>query len=309
MRYIRDIYAEAAAAQRPVISFEFFTPKTDEGEENFFTRTMPGLAALRPDYCSVTYGAGGSTQDRTFSMVRRIQTHFGIPCMAHLTCVGSSREAIAGLLREAQADGIQNILALRGDPPEGATAFEPAPGGFRYASELVDVIREVGGFSIGVAGFPEGHLEAKDGREADWRRLQAKIERGADFVLTQLFFDNEFFHRFRAHLTGQLGVTVPLVPGIIPILSARQIRRFTALCGASIPDALGRRLEELAGDDAAAAAFGVEFAAAQGADLLRAGAPGLHFYTLNKVASTRAILERLGLAAAGATGEDGAAGT
>lgn len=295
MRLIRDIYAEAGAAKRPVISFEFFTPKTDEGEANFFARTMPSLAALRPDFCSVTYGAGGSTRTRTFSMVRRIQDDFGIPCMAHLTCVGSSRTAIEDLLREAQRDGIRNILALRGDPPEGDARFEPVPGGFRYAAELVEVTRGLGGFCIGVAGFPEGHLEAKDGKEADWRRLKAKIDCGADFVLTQLFFDNAFFHQFRAHLTGVLGVRVPLVPGIIPILSARQIRRFTALCGATIPAALGRQLEALVDDDAAAA-FGVEFAAAQCADLLRSGVPGLHFYTLNKVASTRAILERLGLA-------------
>lgn len=297
MRFIRDIYSEARAAGRPAISFEFFTPKTDEGEHRFFDQVMPALATLKPDYCSVTYGAGGSTQTRTFSMVERIQRDFAIPCMAHLTCVGATREGIKGLLHEAQSRGIQNILALRGDPPEGTDRFVPVTGGFRYAAELVDVIREVGGFSIGVAGFPEGHLENNEGKHADWRHLRAKVERGADFVLSQIFFDNGFFHDFREHLANDLDVRVPLVPGIIPILGAGQIERFTALCGASIPESLGRRLGELKDDNAAAAAFGVEFAAGQCVDLLKAGVPGLHFYTLNRVASTQAILERLGLPA------------
>lgn len=295
MRFIRDIYSEARAAGRPAISFEFFTPKTDEGEQRFFGQVMPVLAGLKPDYCSVTYGAGGSTQTRTFGMVDRIQLDFGIPCMAHLTCVGATRDAIRTLLGEAHKRGIRNVLALRGDPPEGAQRFTPVDGGFRYAAELVDVIREVGGFSIGVAGFPEGHLENQEGKLADWRHLRAKIGRGADFVLTQIFFDNAFFHEFHAHLTGELAVQVPLVPGIIPILSAGQIERFTALCGATIPVALGRRLEELKDDHTAAAAFGVEFATEQCADLLKAGVTGLHFYTLNKAGSTQAILENLGL--------------
>lgn len=285
--------------RRPVISFEFFTPKTDEGEAAFFTRTMPALAALRPDYCSVTYGAGGSTRSRTFGMASRIQAEFGIPCMAHLTCVGATREAIAGLVQEARERGILNLLALRGDPPDGTGPFVPVPDGFHYAAELVTAIRAVGGFSVGVAGFPEGHLEAREGRLVDWRHLRDKIQAGADFVLTQMFFDNAYYREFHRHLTGELGVTVPLVPGIIPILSAGQIDRFTALCGATIPDGLRRSLDALAGDDAAALDFGVEFAAGQCADLLRAGVAGLHFYTLNRVRSTAAILERLGLRQAG----------
>ena len=296
MRIIRDIYSDTRAAGRPAISFEFFTPKTDEGEERFFDQVMPDLAALKPDYCSVTYGAGGSTQTRTFSMVERIQRDFGIPGMAHLTCVGATRAGIKELLQEARSRGIQNLLALRGDPPEGRDQFTPIDGGFRYAAELVNVIREVGGFSIGVAGFPEGHLENREGKHADWRHLRAKVERGADFVLTQIFFDNAFFHEFREYLANELEVKAPLVPGIIPILSAGQIERFIALCGATIPEPLGRRLAELRDDNAAAAAFGVEFATEQCKDLLAAGVPGLHFYTLNKVASTRAVLERLGLA-------------
>lgn len=295
MRFIRDIYQEAAAASRPVISFEFFTPKTDEGERKFFENTMPRLAALQPDYCSVTYGAGGSTQGRTFDMVERIQRDFGIPAMAHLTCVGATRDNIRDLLHEARARGIQNLLALRGDPPAGTERFEPPPGGFRHAFELVELIREVGGFSVGVAGFPEGHLECAEGRFADWVHLRDKINRGADFVLSQLFFDNAWFHEFRDYLTGELGVQVPLVPGIIAILSSRQIRRLTTLCGATVPQAVADRLEELADDDEAAAAYGIDFATQQCADLLQHGAPGLHFYTLNKAPTTRAILERLNL--------------
>ncbi|RME94710.1 MAG: methylenetetrahydrofolate reductase [NAD(P)H], partial [Verrucomicrobia bacterium] len=236
MRFIRDIYAEAAAQGRPVVSFEFFTPKTDAGEARFFGEVLPELAALKPDYCSVTYGAGGSTQGRTFGMVRRIQEQFGIPAMAHLTCVGARRSEIRSLLEQARADGIRNILALRGDPPQGAERFEPPPDGFRYAAELVAEIRAMGGFCVGVAGFPEGHLENPEGKHADWRHLRDKIARGADFVLTQLFFDNGYYREFRDHLRNELGVRVPLVPGIIPIQSARQIQRFTALCGATVPE-------------------------------------------------------------------------
>jgi methylenetetrahydrofolate reductase (NADPH) len=295
MQFIRDIYQAARAASRPVISFEFFTPKTDAGERRFFAEIMPQLAVLRPDYCSVTYGAGGSTRGRTFDMVEQIQRDFGIPAMAHLTCVGATRENIRGLLQEARARGIQNLLALRGDPPEGAERFEPAAGGFRYAVELVRLIREVGGFSIGVAGFPEGHPECAEGKLADWRYLRSKVEAGADFVLSQLFFDNTWFHEFRAYLTGELGVRVPVVPGILAILNGRQLQRLTSLCGATVPKAVRDRLVELDHDDAAAAEYGIELAAQQCADLLERDVPGLHFYTLNKVHSTRAVLRRLGL--------------
>jgi methylenetetrahydrofolate reductase (NADPH) len=295
MQFIRDIYQEAQAAQRPVISFEFFTPKTDAGERKFFAQVMPPLAALRPDYCSVTYGAGGSTQERTFDMVERIQREFGIPAMAHLTCVGATRENIRTLLAEARSRSIQNLLALRGDPPEGTEHFEPTEGGFRYAIELVRLIREMGGFSIGVAGFPEGHPECAEGKLADWRHLQAKIEAGADFVLSQLFFNNTWFHEFCAYLTNELDVRVPIVPGVLAILNGRQLHRLTALCGATVPKAMADRLADLAHDDEAAAEYGIEVATQQCADLLQHDAPGLHFYTLNKVRSTQAVLERLEL--------------
>ena len=299
MQFIRDLYAPAAADSRPVISFEFFTPKTDEGERSFFEKTMPALAQLRPGFCSVTYGAGGSTRDRTLRMVERIQREFGIPAMAHLTCVGATREQITALLTDARARGIQNVLALRGDPPAGTTAFQKVAGGFQYAHELVTLTRQLGGFSIGVAGFPEGHLECREGKAVDWQRLKAKIDCGADFVLTQLFFDNAFFREFRDHLTRQLGVRVPIVPGIIPIQSAGQIRKFVALCGATIPPALAASLDRLANDEAAAAEFGIEFATAQCADLLRQGVPGLHFYSLNKAGPVTRILGQLGLSPKG----------
>jgi len=296
MQFIRDLYAAAAAQGRPVVSLEFFTPKTAEGEQAFYTKTLPALARLRPGYCSVTYGAGGSTRDKTLDMVQRIQTEHALPAMAHLTCVGSTRAQIVALLEEARARGIRNILALRGDPPAGSGAFAPVDGGFRFAHELVTLTRQVGGFSIGVAGFPEGHLECREGKHVDWERLKAKIDCGADFVLTQLFFDNAFFYEMRDYLTGRLGVRVPIVPGIIPIQSAAQIRRFVALCGATIPPGLARRLDELGDDDAATAEFGVEYATAQCADLLRQGVPGLHFYTLNKAGPVTRILANLGLA-------------
>jgi methylenetetrahydrofolate reductase (NADPH) len=296
MRFIRDLYAQRKPADRPVISFEFFTPKTPEGDRALFEKTLPALARCRPGYCSVTYGAGGSTRDKTLMMVERIQRDFGIPAMAHLTCVGSTREEIVGMLREASSRGIQNILALRGDPPAGSGGFTKPEGGFQYAYELVQLTRQLDGFSIGVAGFPEGHLECKEGRHVDWQRLKAKIECGADFVVTQLFFDNSYFYEFRDYLTRNLGLRVPIIPGVIPILSATQIKKFTALCGSALPAALLARLDALGHDAAAATAFGIEFATQQCADLLRHGVPGIHFYTLNKAHSSLAIVQNLGLA-------------
>jgi methylenetetrahydrofolate reductase (NADPH) len=296
VRFIRDIYARARAANRPVLSFELFTPRTGEAERALFEKTLPALARLQPGFCSVTYGAGGSTRRQTLLLVDRLQRELSLPGMAHLTCVESTRQQIEALLAEAKALGIKNILALRGDPPAGAPAFVPPAGGFQYAYELVKVTREVGGFSIGVAGFPEGHLECKEGKHVDWARLKAKIDCGADFVITQMFFDNDYFHEFREHLTGRLGVTAPIIPGVIPILSAGQIAKFTALCGATVPDSLRARLAQLAGDDAAVSEFGIEFATQQCADLLRHGVPGLHFYTLNRARPSTRIVQNLGLA-------------
>jgi methylenetetrahydrofolate reductase (NADPH) len=294
MKLARDIYAAKRAAGQPVISFEFFPPRTDEGDRNLIGKTIPALLGTKPDYCSVTYGAGGSTRDKTLRIVDCIQRQHGLAAVAHLTCVSSTKEEIRKLLDQFRALGVRNLLALRGDPPGGGE-FKVTPGGFEFSSQLVEFIREQGDFSIGVAGFPEGHIACREGKHADWKHLKKKIDAGADFVLTQLFFDNADFYEFRGHLAGRLGVTVPLVPGIIPILSAGQIKKFTALSGASIPAPLAARLEQLSSDDAAATEFGIEYATKQCEDLLRSGAPGIHFYTLNKSFSTVRVLKNLGL--------------
>ena len=295
MQFIRDIYTATRAAGRPVISFEFFPPKTEEGDRNLLEKTLPALLQTKPDYCSVTYGAGGSTRDKTLMIVDRIQGQHGLTAVAHLTCVCATKEQIRELLAQIRALGVRNLLALRGDPPGGGD-FQVTPGGFEFSSQLVGFIREQGDFSIGVAGFPEGHIACKEGKHADWQHLKEKVDAGADFILTQLFFDNADFHQFREHLTRKLGVKVPIVPGIVSILSAAQIKRFTAMCGARIPAPLAAKLEALGHDDAAAAEFGIEYATRQCEDLLRAGVPGIHFYTLNKAQATVRILKNLGLA-------------
>lgn len=295
MQLIRDIHAARKAAGKPVISFEFFPPKTEEGDRSLLEKTIPALMQLKPDYCSVTYGAGGSTRDKTLMIVERIQREHGLTAMSHLTCVNHTREQIAQVLADARARGITNILALRGDPPGGQGEFTKTEGGFEYSYELVKFIREIGGFSTGVAGFPEGHIACKEGRQVDWQRLKHKIDCGADFVLTQLFFNNDDFFAFRDFLTKQ-GITVPICPGIIPILSAGQIKRFTALCGAALPAPLVADLERLGDNDEAALEFGIEYATRQCTELLRAGVPGIHFYTLNKPRSTSQIMRNLGLA-------------
>jgi methylenetetrahydrofolate reductase (NADPH) len=294
MQFVRDIYAAKAAAGRPVISFEFFPPKTDEGERNLLDKTIPALLQTKPDYCSVTYGAGGSTRDKTLLIVDRIRREHGLTAVAHLTCVNSTQEQIRDLLGRIRALGVKNVLALRGDPPGGGE-FQPTQGGFEFSSQLVNYIRQQAGLCIGVAGFPEGHIACKEGKHADWHHLKEKVEAGADFIITQLFFDNRDFFEFRDHLTRNLGVTVPIIPGIVSILSGAQIKRFTALCGAHIPAPLAAKLDELGDDDAAVSEFGIAYATRQCEELLRAGVPGIHFYTLNKSLATVRILQNLGL--------------
>ena len=295
MQFIRDIYAAKKATGQPVISFEFFPPKTAEGDRNLLEKHIPALAQARPDFCSVTYGAGGGTRDKTLMIVERIQREHRLTALAHLTCVNHTQEEVRGVLEKIRALGCKNILALRGDPPGGGE-FQKTPGGFEFASELVQFIRGHNDFSIGVAGFPEGHIANKKGKLDDWERLKSKVEAGADFVLTQLFFDNADFFEFRDFLGGRLGVRVPLVPGIVPILSGTQITKFTQLCGARIPSPLRKKLDELGDDDEASAEYGIEYATAQCEELLRAGVPGLHFYTLNKSRSTVEVLKNLRLA-------------
>jgi methylenetetrahydrofolate reductase (NADPH) len=295
VQFIRDIFASARVADRPVISFEFFPTKTEEGERVLLEKTIPTLMQLRPDFCSVTFGAGGSTRDKTLMIVDRIQRQHGLTAMAHLTCVNATKEDIRGYLTEAAARGIKNVLALRGDPPGGEGDFRVADGGFEFSYQLVEFIRQTGEFSVGVAGFPEGHVACKEGKYVDWHRLKNKIEAGADFLITQLFFDNRDYLEFRDYLT-KLGVTVPLVPGIISILSTAQIKKFVALCGAALPKSLVTELEKRGDDDEAVTQFGIDYATNQCRELLRQGVPGLHFYTLNKARSTTAILKNLGLA-------------
>ncbi len=227
-------------------------------------------------------------------LVDRIQREHGLTAMCHLTCVNATTEELRETLLQAKGLGIKNILALRGDPPTGGE-FKRTEGGFEFSSQLVRFIKETGGFCIGTAGFPEGHMACKEGREKDWDRLKAKIECGAEFILTQLFFDNEDFFRFRDYLEKK-GISVPICPGIIPILSVAQIKRFTAMCGAGLPAALQTALEKYSGDDAACAEFGIAYATRQCAELLRNNAVGLHFYTLNKAHSTAQVLRNLNLA-------------
>ena len=293
MRFIRDILADARRAEQPTVSVEFFPTRTDEGERILLQETVPALCGLAPDFCSVTYGAGGSTRARTLAIVDRIQREQQLPAMAHLTCVNATRTETEAILAHARELGVRNILALRGDPPDGAT-FTPMPGGFEYSYELVRCIREAGDFSIGVAGFPEGHIACTEGKQVDWQRLKQKIDCGADFVITQLFFDNRHYFECREFLARQ-GASVPIVPGILPILSGSQIKRFVALCGADLPAPLLSELEKRGDDDQAVSQFGIDYATTQCEELLREGAPGLHFYTLNKARSTTEVVTNLAL--------------
>ncbi len=295
MQLIRDLYAAKMAAGKPVVSFEFFPPKTPEGDRALLEKHIPALLAARPDFCSVTYGAGGSTREKTLQIVDAIQRQHQLPALAHLTCVNHTREEVRALLEKIRAHDGKNILALRGDAPGGGE-FQATPGGFEFSAQLVEFIREQGDFSVGVAGFPEGHLANKNGKHADWQHLQEKVAAGADFVITQLFFDNADYFEFRDHVTQKLGVKVPLVPGVIAIVSAPGIQKFTQLCGAKIPPALRKKLDEIGTDDDAALKFGIEYATRQCEELLRAGVPGLHFYTLNKAHSTVEVLKNLRLA-------------
>jgi methylenetetrahydrofolate reductase (NADPH) len=276
--------------QRPVFSFEFFPPKTDEGQATL-RNTLEVLKDDEPDYVSVTYGAGGTTRNRTVEITKTIKGDLGIEAMAHLSCVGEPRERLEAILEEIEAAGIENVLALRGDPPRGETEWRAHPGGLSFSVELIRLIKERFGFCVGAAGFPEVHLDAPD-RASDLRYAREKVEAGAEFLITQLFFDNEVYFEYVEEARAA-GIEVPIVPGIMPITNYGQIRRFTDMCGATIPENLERQLDGRADDPEAVAELGVAYATLQCSDLLARGAPGIHFYTLNRSTATRAILAAL----------------
>ncbi len=294
IRHIHDIHAECRAARKPAVSVEFFPPKTDEGDRKLLQETLPALLAGRPHYCSVTYGAGGSTRDKTLGLVERIQNEFDLTALMHLTCVHATRAELVAVIENARARGVRNILALRGDPPAGTSEWVKTEGGLEYSHQLVELIRELGGFTIGTAGFPEGHIAQSAGKWVDWGYLAEKVKSGAHFIVTQLFFDNEDYFRFRDYLSSKLGIDVPIVPGLLPVVSASQTRKFTQLCGARLPETFLARLDALGTDDAAVIEFGIDYCARQAAELVAGGAPGVHFYTLNKAYSTVAVLRQLG---------------
>ncbi len=274
----------------PSFSFEFFPPKTDEAFDTLM-ETIRELQKLHPTFVSVTYGAGGSTRRRTIDVVAKAKGELGQESMAHLTCVGSTEEELRDVLDELRTQGIENVLPLRGDPPAGTDVFGKTPGGFGYANELVSFIKENYDFCLGVAGYPEGHQEADD-FDTDLANLKLKVDAGADFVITQMFFDNRFYFDFVVQARA-IGIDVPLIPGIMPILNLGQIQRFTQMCGASIPEELLERLEPIKEDADAVRQCGVEHAAQQCRELLEGGVPGIHFYTLNRSTSTRDIFENL----------------
>jgi methylenetetrahydrofolate reductase (NADPH) len=282
--------ADRFAQPGPVFSFEFFPPRTPEAVERLY-RTATELKALRPAFVSVTYGAGGSTRHLTVDLVTRIKHEIGLETMAHLTCVGHTQAELAEVLDTLAAGGIENVLALRGDPPQGETRFVRPEGGFGYGQELARFVKANYDFCVGGAAYPEGHTEAVD-RESDLRHLKEKVESGAEFLITQLFFDPNDYFRFVERALA-IGIDVPIVPGIMPVTNVAQIHRFTSMCGASIPDALRDLLDRVKDDDQAVVAVGVEWAADQCRRLLAGGAPGIHFYTLNRSKSAQMVFDSL----------------
>lgn len=286
---------DLSALHRTTFSFEFFPPKTDEAVPQLLERARQ-LAGLRPSFVSVTYGAGGTTRDRTRDVVIRLKQEIGLNVAAHLTCVGHSRDELIEILDNYRRQGVQNIVALRGDAPQHDAGFQAHPGGFRNAHELVALIRQRFGdaFGIAVAGYPEGHPETPS-KLTDLERLKAKVDAGADAVVTQLFFDNRDFYDFRQRCE-LIRIRVPLIAGIMPILSRKGIERMAGLCGARIPAKLLARLLRAGDDDAQVAEIGIDWATQQCRDLLDHEVRGIHFYTLNRSSATAEIYRRLGAA-------------
>ena len=283
-----------AASGEPCFSFEFFPPRSEEGERNL-DEALGELSRLRPAFVSVTYGAGGTRaqREKTIEIVSRIKADHGLEAMAHLTCVNATVDDLRATLDRMREAGIQNVLALRGDPPEARGDWTAAEGGLGYSRELIELIRAEYDFTIGAACFPEVHIHAESA-ESDLRYCREKVEAGARFLITQLFFDNQVYWDFVSR-AREAGIDVPIIPGIMPILNLDQIKRFTQMCGATIPERLLAELEHRADDPAAVRDLGVAYATLQCAELLANGAPGIHFYTLNRSPATRAILGALRL--------------
>ena len=289
-RTVRELIAEGGRSY----SFEFFPPKTDAGEAELW-QAIRQLEPLAPTFVSVTYGAGGSTRDRTLRIVERIATETTLTPVAHLTCVGASRYELRNVIGAIADAGIRNVLALRGDPPGGADqAWESHPEGLSYAEDLVRLLRELGDFCVGVAAFPEGHRESPD-RDTDAKFLAQKCAAGADFAVTQFFFDAADYFSLVARVRA-LGCDAPIIPGVMPVTNVAQIERMAVLSGAAVPPALAERLRAVADDPIAVRRIGVEVATAMCGELLDGGAPGLHFYTMNRSTATREIYATLGLA-------------
>ena len=285
---LADLYARPGLT----LSVEFFPPKTEKGEENLFSE-VANIKRLNPGFCSVTYGAGGSTREKTVDLVAAIRKASDLEVMCHLTVVGQSKDEARLVLRKLKDRGIENLLALGGDPPQGTPEWRPHPDGFHHAIELVREAVALGGFSVAVAGFPEVHPRAVS-RDSDLRFLKEKVDAGAVAIITQLFFDNDDYFRFVEDLR-RLGVTVPVIPGVLPILSAPQVRRFTSLCCSKIPPKLERQLVKVENDDDAAVEMGIDYATRQCEGLIKFGVRGLHFYSLNKSYSVLSICKNLGL--------------
>ena len=283
--------AERLASGGPCVSFEFFPPKTDEAVAQLFT-TLKDLAELKPGFVSVTYGAGGTTRQRTLEMVTAIKRETGIEAMAHLTCVGHGRAELREILKRFAAAGVENVLALRGDPPKDQPAFTPAPDGLAHGSELAGFIREEGfDFCLGGACYPEIHPDSET-RDDDLANLKKKVEAGAQFLITQLFFDNAFYFHF-VQRARDAGITCPIVPGIMPLTNYEQIDRITRMCGVTIPRKLELAAQKVKHDPDALHQLGVAHATLQCVELLRHGVPGIHFYTLNRSRASRMIVTAL----------------
>lgn len=284
---IREILQE-----KRTVSCEFFPPREEDGIPGVF-RAIDRVGAFNPDFVSVTYGAGGSTRSFTERITMQVKQETDLEVMAHLTCVAQTREEVHEVLGRLDEAGVDNVIALRGDPPRGQENFVPAEGGFQYATELIDHIRANFEFGLAAACYPEGHTESPD-LDSDIRYAKEKVEKGADFLITQLFYDNKYFFEFmdRAH---RAGIDVPIIPGVLPILNTAQIRRFTSLCGATIPSELNSKLDEYAEDDNAVRELGVEYASRQVEELWENGVPGIHFYVLNRSYSVSRILANLNL--------------